>query len=66
MAEIKSDGVYTIKGQEADVRFQFLKGHQVPDDVEYVRVGDIEQAGAKADTAAENKAAAKPENKAAK
>ncbi len=66
MAEIKSDGVYTIKGQEADVRFQFLKGHQVPDDVEYVRVGDIEQAGTKADTAAENKAAAKPENKAAK
>jgi hypothetical protein len=66
MATIDKDGVYTIKGQEADVRFQFLKGHQVPDDVEYVRVGDIEQAGAKADEQPANKAAVKPENKAAK
>lgn len=63
MAEIKADGVYTIKGQEADVSFQFLKGHQVPDDVEYVRVGDIEQAGAKADAEPANKAQKAPENK---
>jgi asparagine synthetase A len=74
MAEIKQDGVYTIKGQEKDVSIQFRKGHVVPDDVEYVRIGDFTEPGpdttrerieaaAKAAAAPENKAAAKPADK---
>lgn len=69
MAEIKSDGVYTIKGQERDVSIQFRKGHVVPDDIEFVRTGDFVEPSAdsapeaKAVPAPENKAAVKPDNK---
>jgi hypothetical protein len=71
MAEIKQDGVYTIKGQEKDVSIQFRKGHVVPEGVEYVRIGDftepgpdtVAEANAKAAAAPENKAAAKPADK---
>jgi hypothetical protein len=65
MAEIKEDGVYTIKGQEADVSVQLRKGHPIPEGVEYVRVGDYTgpDAEAKAAAAPENKAAAKPADK---
>ena len=65
MAEIKQDGVYTIKGQEKDVSLQFLKGHVVPDDVEYVRIGDITEPAPDVVAERNAKAAAAPENKAA-
>lgn len=65
MAEIKQDGVYTIKGQGKDVRIQYRKGHVVPDDVEYVRVGDLDlPTEAKAEAAPANKANPAPTNKA--
>ena len=72
MAEIERDGIYRIKGAaKSDGQFQFLKGHVVPDGVEYERVGDypdapadtVAEANAKAAQAPENKAAAKPDSK---
>jgi hypothetical protein len=78
MAEIKEDGVYTIKGQEKDVSIQYRKGTVVPDDVEFVRVGDFteppadttrerveaqQEEAAKADAAPTTKAAPAPDNK---
>ena len=74
MAEIKSDGIYRVKGSDAgDGQFQFRKGHVVPDDVEYERVGDFPEPtadataerNAKAAATAENKAAPKPADKSA-
>ena len=65
MAEIKQDGVYTIKGQEKDVSIQLRKGHVVPEGVEYVRIGDFVEPGPDTQREANAKAAAAPENKAA-
>ena len=74
MAEIKEDGVYRIKGAPAgNGQFQYRKGHVVPDDVEYERVGDfpepttdaVAERNAKAAATAENKAAPKPADKSA-
>ena len=68
--EIEKDGVYRIKGTHNYI--QYRKGHVLGDDefdqVEYVsEFGKPVPASAagKADVEAENKAAAKPENKSA-
>lgn len=64
MAEIKADGVYRVGDALTGSQFQFRKGHVVPDDVEFTKVG--EWGGEKAEPAPENKAEkAAPENKAA-
>lgn len=65
MATIDKDGRYRASDGS---QFRFRKGHVVPDDVNYKRVGDLpdDDADAKAEAKPENKAAAKPENKAAK
>lgn len=82
MAKIEEDGLYQVGDIKAGgSQFQFRKGYEVPDGVEYKRVGDYpsgdeqDQAFAKlaadpptlkAQPAPENKAEkAAPENKAA-
>ena len=74
MAEIKQDGVYRVKGADPSAgNCRFRKGHVVPDDVEYERVGDFPEPtadataerNAKAAATAENKAAPKPADKSA-
>ena len=74
MAEIKQDGVYRVKGAPAgEGQFRFRKGHVVPDEVEYERVGDfpepttdaVAERNAKAAAEAANKAAPKPSDKSA-
>jgi hypothetical protein len=66
MAEIKQDGIYRVKGAAAgEGQFQFRKGHVVPDDVEYERVGDFPESQVDTVAEANAKAAATPENKAA-
>jgi hypothetical protein len=64
MATIDKDGVYTIKGQEKDVSIQYRKGTVVPDDVEFVRIGDFEEPATDTVAEANAKAADEPANKA--